>query len=91
MKEAKRFIQGGGGPLANRSFVWFHTTTCHFRTHARSPGRWPSSRALAIGIHDVMIYHDNCIGEYAGWLVDEPWASPTTRSWMYTSTDNGPH
>ncbi|NDH45386.1 MAG: arylsulfatase, partial [Actinobacteria bacterium] len=42
-------------------FVWFNTTHMHFRTYARPQdvgrsGRWQSE------YHDVMIYHDECIG-----------------------------
>jgi len=86
MKEAKRFIKeavASGEPF----FVWFNTTHMHFRTHARpqdvgQSGRWQSV------YHDVMIYHDNCIGEMLD-LVDELGISDDTIV-MY-STDNGPH
>jgi arylsulfatase len=59
----------------------------HFRTHARpqdlgQSGRWQSE------YHDVMIYHDNCIGEMLD-LLDELGIADDTIL-MY-STDNGPH
>jgi arylsulfatase len=84
--EAKRFIRdavASGEPF----FVWFNTTHMHFRTYARPQdigrsGRWQSE------YHDVMIYHDECIGELLD-LVDELGISDDTIV-MY-STDNGPH
>jgi len=84
--EAKRFIRDAvdsGEPF----FVWFNTTHMHFRTYARPQdigrsGRWQSE------YHDVMIYHDECIGELLD-LVDELGISEDTIV-MY-STDNGPH
>ena len=86
MAEAKRFIRdavASGEPF----FVWFNTTHMHFRTHARpqdigQSGRWQSE------YHDVMIYHDNCIGEMLN-LLDELGIADDTIV-MY-STDNGPH
>ncbi|MGB5241181.1 MAG: sulfatase-like hydrolase/transferase, partial [Prochlorococcaceae cyanobacterium] len=86
MAEAKRFIRdavASGEPF----FVWFNTTHMHFRTHARpqdvgQSGRWQSE------YHDVMIYHDNCIGQMLD-LVDELGITDDTIV-MY-STDNGPH
>jgi arylsulfatase len=59
----------------------------HFRTHARPQdvgrsGRWQSE------YHDVMIYHDECIGEMLN-LLDELGVTDDTIV-MY-STDNGPH
>ena len=68
MVEAKRFIRdavASGEPF----FVWFNTTHMHFRTYARPQdigrsGRWQSE------YHDVMIYHDECIGEMLN-LLDE--------------------
>jgi arylsulfatase len=86
MAEAKRFIRdavASGEPF----FVWFNTTHMHFRTHARpqdvgQSGRWQSE------YHDVMIYHDNCIGQMLD-LVDELGIANDTIV-MY-STDNGPH
>jgi len=84
--EAKRFIRdavASGAPF----FVWFNTPHMHFRTHARpqdigQSGRWQSE------YHDVMIYHDNCIGQMLD-LVDELGIADDTIV-MY-STDNGPH
>ena len=84
--EAKRFIRdavASGEPF----FVWFNTTHMHFRTHARPQdigrsGRWQSE------YHDVMIYHDECIGEMLN-LLDELGVTDDTIV-MY-STDNGPH
>ena len=43
-------------------FVWFNTTHMHFRSHVKpeyngKSGRWQSE------YHDVMIYHNDCIGE----------------------------
>jgi arylsulfatase len=86
MAEAKRFIRdavASGEPF----FVWFNTTHMHFRTHARPQdvgrsGRWQSE------YHDVMIYHDECIGEMLD-LLDELGVTDDTIV-MY-STDNGPH
>jgi len=86
MAEAKRFIRdavASGEPF----FVWFNTTHMHFRTHARPQdigrsGRWQSE------YHDVMIYHDDCIGEMLN-LLDELGVTDDTIV-MY-STDNGPH
>ncbi|WP_461555890.1 sulfatase-like hydrolase/transferase [Synechococcus sp.] len=84
--EAKRFIRdavASGEPF----FVWFNTTHMHFRTYARAQdvgrsGRWQSE------YHDVMIYHDECIGEMLN-LVDELGIANDTIV-MY-GTDNGPH
>ena len=84
--EAKRFIRdavASGEPF----FLWFNTTHMHFRTHARPQdvgrsGRWQSE------YHDVMIYHDECIGEMLN-LLDELGVTDDTIV-MY-STDNGPH
>jgi arylsulfatase len=86
LREAKRFIReavASGEPF----FVWFNTTHMHFRTHARPQdvgrsGRWQSE------YHDVMIYHDECIGEMLD-LLDELGVTDDTIV-MY-STDNGPH
>jgi arylsulfatase len=68
-------------------FVWFNTTHMHFRTHARPDyikrsGRWQSE------YHDVMVYHDNQVGEMLD-LLDELNIADNTIV-MY-STDNGPH
>ncbi|MEB3331673.1 MAG: sulfatase-like hydrolase/transferase, partial [Synechococcaceae cyanobacterium] len=86
MAEAKRFIRdavASGEPF----FVWFNTTHMHFRTYARPQdigrsGRWQSE------YHDVMIYHDECIGEMLN-LLDELGITDDTIV-MY-GTDNGPH
>ncbi len=86
MAEAKRFIRdavASGEPF----FVWFNTTHMHFRTYARPQdigrsGRWQSE------YHDVMIYHDECIGEMLD-LLDELGVTDDTIV-MY-GTDNGPH
>jgi arylsulfatase A-like enzyme len=86
LTEAKRFIRdavASGEPF----FVWFNTTHMHFRTYARPQdvgrsGRWQSL------YHDVMIYHDECIGEMLN-LLDELGISDDTIV-MY-GTDNGPH
>ncbi|OPY29273.1 MAG: Sulfatase [Methanocella sp. PtaU1.Bin125] len=68
-------------------FVWFNTTHMHFRTHEKpsykgKAGRWQSE------YHDVMIYHDWCVGEMLKVLDDLGIADNTIV--MY-STDNGPH
>ncbi|WP_424357639.1 arylsulfatase [Methanocella sp. MCL-LM] len=68
-------------------FVWFNTTHMHFRTHEKpsykgKAGRWQSE------YHDVMIYHDWCVGEMLKLLDDLGIADNTIV--MY-STDNGPH
>jgi arylsulfatase A-like enzyme len=68
-------------------FVWFNTTHMHFRTHEKpsyrgKSGRWQSE------YHDVMIYHDWCVGEMLNLLDDLGIADNTVV--MY-STDNGPH
>jgi len=86
MAEAKRFIRDAvatGEPF----FVWFNTTHMHFRTYARPQdvgrsGRWQSE------YHDVMLYHDDCIGQMLDFL-DELGVTDDTIV-MY-STDNGPH
>lgn len=86
LKEAKRFIKesvDAGEPF----FVWLNTTHMHFRTHVKpeykgKSGRWQSE------YHDVMIYHDDCIGEMLDYI-DELGITDNTFT-MY-STDNGPH
>jgi len=86
LKEAKRFIKDSvdaGEPF----FVWLNTTHMHFRTHVKpeykgKSGRWQSE------YHDVMIYHDDCIGEMLD-FIDELGITDDTFT-MY-STDNGPH
>jgi len=86
MIEAKRFIRdavASGQPF----FVWFNTTHMHFRTYIRpedvgQSGRWQSE------YHDVMISHDNYIGQMLD-LLDELGIAEDTIV-MY-STDNGPH
>jgi arylsulfatase len=68
-------------------FTWVNTTHMHFRTHARPEdrgraGRWQSE------YHDVMLYHDDIVGELLELLDDLGIADDTIV--MY-STDNGPH
>ncbi|MGA9140830.1 MAG: arylsulfatase [Methanocella sp.] len=68
-------------------FVWFNTTHMHFRTHekpsyVKKAGRWQSE------YHDVMVYHDEMVGELLKLLDDLGIADDTIV--MY-STDNGPH
>jgi arylsulfatase A-like enzyme len=86
LKATKDFIKRqhkDGKPF----FVWFNTTHMHFRTHARpdylgKSGLWQSE------YHDVMIYHDWCVGQLLDLLDDLGIADNTIV--MY-STDNGPH
>jgi arylsulfatase A-like enzyme len=86
LKAAKDFIKRqhkDGKPF----FAWFNTTHMHFRTHARpdylgKSGLWQSE------YHDVMIYHDWCVGQLLDLLDDLDIADNTIV--MY-STDNGPH
>ncbi|MGD9922157.1 MAG: arylsulfatase, partial [Pseudorhodoplanes sp.] len=83
---AKKFIKAAhdaGEPF----FVWFNTTHMHAWTHVRpedrgQSGRWQSE------YHDVMIYHDKCIGELLDFL-DE--LGITDNTFVQYSTDNGPH
>ena len=68
-------------------FVWFNTTHMHFRTHAKDAsrgqaGRWQSE------YHDVMIDHDELVGDMLAFLDEQGLADDTIV--MY-STDNGPH
>ncbi|MBH0114831.1 arylsulfatase [Novosphingobium sp. YJ-S2-02] len=86
LKEAKRFIKEAVD-ADEPFFVWFNTTHMHFRTHVKpeykgKSGRWQSE------YHDVMIYHDDCIGEMLDYI-DELGVADNTFT-MY-STDNGPH
>jgi arylsulfatase len=86
MADAKRFIRDAV-KADEPFFVWFNTTHMHFRTHVKPEyrgrsGRWQSE------YHDVMIYHDDCIGEMLN-LLDELGVTKNTLV-MYT-TDNGPH
>jgi arylsulfatase len=83
---AKKFIKAAvdsGEPF----FVWLNTTHMHFRTHVNDEyrgksGRWQSE------YHDVMIYHDDCIGEMLD-FIDELGIADNT--FVMYSTDNGPH
>jgi arylsulfatase A-like enzyme len=83
---AKKFIKAAhdaGEPF----FVWFNTTHMHAWTHARpqdrgQAGRWQSE------YHDVMVYHDNCIGEMLD-FIDKLGIADNT--FIQYSTDNGPH
>jgi arylsulfatase A-like enzyme len=68
-------------------FVWFNASHMHFRTHAKpqirgKSGRWQSE------YHDVMIEHDEIVGQLLKKLDDLGVADNTIV--MY-STDNGPH
>ncbi len=68
-------------------FVWFNATHMHFRTHVKpeskgQAGRWQSE------YHDVMIDHDNLVGDLLG-LLDELGLADDTI--VVYSTDNGPH
>jgi arylsulfatase len=86
MKEAKCFIRDAAA-AKEPFFVWFNTTHMHFRTHVKPEyrgrsGRWQSE------YHDVMIYHDDCIGEMLK-LLDELGVADDT--FVMYSTDNGPH
>ena len=68
-------------------FVWLNTTHMHFRTHAKDgsrgkAGRWQSE------YHDVMVDHDELVGDVLAFLDAEGLADDTIV--MY-STDNGPH
>jgi len=86
MAAAKKFIQAAhdaGEPF----FVWFNTSHMHAWTHVRpedrgQSGRWQSE------YHDVMIYHDKCIGEMLDFL-DKLGIADNT--FVQYSTDNGPH
>jgi arylsulfatase len=83
---AKKFIKAAhaaGEPF----FVWFNTTHMHAWTHVRpedrgQSGRWQSE------YHDVMIYHDKCIGEILD-FIDKLGIADNT--FVQYSTDNGPH
>jgi arylsulfatase len=85
-KAATKFIKkqvDAGIPF----FVWFNSTHMHFRTHVKpsskgQAGRWQSD------YHDVMIDHDNTIGQMLKLLDDLGIADNTIV--MY-GTDNGPH
>jgi arylsulfatase A-like enzyme len=84
--EALRFMadaDAAGTPF----FVWLNTTHMHFRTHVKDgsrgkAGRWQSE------YHDVMVDHDELVGQVLDFLDDRGLAEDTIV--MY-STDNGPH
>jgi arylsulfatase len=68
-------------------FVWFNTTHMHFRTHIKDgsrgkAGRWQSE------YHDVMVDHDELVGQILDYLDEHGLADDTI---VVYSTDNGPH
>ena len=86
LPEALRFM-GDAKEEDTPFFVWFNTTHMHFRTHIKDgsrgkAGRWQSE------YHDVMVDHDELVGQILDYLDEQGLADDTIV--MY-STDNGPH
>ena len=86
LPEALRFM-GDAKNDDTPFFVWFNTTHMHFRTHIKDgsrgqAGRWQSE------YHDVMVDHDELVGQVLDYLDEQGLADDTIV--MY-STDNGPH
>jgi len=86
LPEALRFM-GDAKENDTPFFVWFNTTHMHFRTHIKDgsrgqAGRWQSA------YHDVMVDHDNLVGEILAYLDEQGLADDTI---VVYSTDNGPH
>jgi arylsulfatase len=86
LPEALRFM-GEANDNDTPFFVWFNTTHMHFRTHIKDgsrgkAGRWQSE------YHDVMVDHDELVGQILDYLDEHGLADDTIV--MY-STDNGPH
>ena len=86
LPEALRFM-GDAKENDTPFFVWFNTTHMHFRTHIKDgsrgkAGRWQSE------YHDVMVDHDELVGQILDYLDEQGLADDTIV--MY-STDNGPH
>ncbi len=86
LPEALRFM-GDAQENDTPFFVWFNTTHMHFRTHIKDgsrgkAGRWQSE------YHDVMVDHDELVGQVLDYLDEQGLADDTIV--MY-STDNGPH
>jgi arylsulfatase A-like enzyme len=86
LPEALRFM-GDAKENDTPFFVWFNTTHMHFRTHIKDgsrgkAGRWQSE------YHDVMVDHDELVGQILAYLDEQGLADDTIV--MY-STDNGPH
>jgi arylsulfatase len=84
--EALRFM-GDAQEADTPFFVWLNTTHMHFRTHVKDTsrgkaGRWQSE------YHDVMVDHDELIGEVLDFLDARGLADNTI---VIYSTDNGPH
>jgi len=84
--EAQRFMRDAKDD-DTPFFMWFNTTHMHFRTHIKDgsrgkAGRWQSE------YHDVMVDHDEIVGELLDFLDEQGLAEDTIV--MY-STDNGPH
>ena len=86
LPEALRFM-GDAKNDDTPFFLWFNTTHMHFRTHIKDgsrgkAGRWQSE------YHDVMVDHDELVGQILAYLDENGLAEDTIV--MY-STDNGPH
>ena len=86
LPEALRFI-GDAKENDTPFFVWFNTTHMHFRTHIKDgsrgkAGRWQSE------YHDVMVDHDELVGQILDYLDEQGLADDTI---VVYSTDNGPH
>ncbi len=66
-------------------FVWVNTTGMHFRTHPAAKHRGKSGQDF---YNDVMVAHDELVGEMLGQLDDLGIADNTI---VFYSTDNGVH
>jgi arylsulfatase len=86
LPEALRFM-GEAKDSDTPFFVWFNTTHMHFRTHIKDGSRGKAGRWQSV-YHDVMVDHDELVGQILDYLDTHGLAEDTI---VVYSTDNGPH
>jgi arylsulfatase len=86
LPEALRFM-GEAKDNDTPFFVWFNTTHMHFRTHIKDGSRGKAGRWQSV-YHDVMVDHDELVGQILDYLDAHGLADDTI---VVYSTDNGPH
>ncbi len=86
LPEALRFM-GEAKDSDTPFFVWFNTTHMHFRTHIKDGSRGKAGRWQSV-YHDVMVDHDELVGQILDYLDTHGLADDTI---VVYSTDNGPH
>ncbi len=83
-KHATRFMEEAH--KANKPFfLWWNSTHMHFRTHAKKEYVGRTGQGL---YNDVMVYHDETVGQMLKKLDELKIADDTI---VLYSTDNGPH